>query len=81
MQEHGPCHLLQFLDPLFGNSILVVGIDAGKAKTLVAGLATLLPSIGCKDSIVSMVVLDVDTMGEAEVFKCFLANDGLLCIN
>jgi len=81
MQEHGLCHLLQFLDPSFGNSILVVGIDAGEAKTLIAGLATLLPSIGCEDSIVSMVVLDMDAMGEAEVFECLLANDGLLCIN
>jgi len=56
----------------------VVGIDTGKAKTLVAGLATLLPSIGCEDSIVSMVVLDMDAVGEAEVLKCLLANDGLL---
>ena len=81
MQEHGSCHLLQFPDSSFGNSILVMGIDAGKAKTLIAGLATLLPSIGCKDSIVSMVVFDMDAMGEAEVLKCLLANDGLLCIN
>ena len=81
MQEHGLRHLLQFPDPSFGNSILVVGIDVGKAETLVAGLTTLLPSIGCKDSIVSMVMLDMDAMGEAEVLKCLLANDGLLCIN
>ena len=63
MQEHGLCHLLQFPDPSFGNPILVVDIDAGKSKTLIAGLATLLPSVGCEDSIVSMVVLDVDAMG------------------
>ncbi len=81
MQEHGLCHLLQFPDPSFGNSILVVGIDAGKTETLVAGLATLLPSIGSKYSIVSMIMLDMDAMGEAEIFKCFLANDGLLCID
>jgi len=35
MQEHGLCHLLQFPDPTFGNSILVVGIDTAKAKTLI----------------------------------------------
>jgi len=81
MQEHGPRHLLQFPDPSFGYSILVVGINAGKAKTLIAGLATLLPSVGHKDSIVSMVVLDMDAVGAAEVFKCLLANDGLLCID
>jgi len=81
MQEHGSHHLLQFPDPSFGNFILVVGIDTSKAETLVAGLATLLPSIGCKDSIVSMIMLDMDTVGEAEIFKCFLANDGLLCID
>ena len=81
MQEHGLHHLLQFLDPSFGNTILVVGIDASKAKTLITGLATLLPSIGCKDSIISMVVLDMDAVGEAEVFECLFANDGLLSID
>ncbi len=60
---------------------MVMGIDTGKAKTLIAGLASLLPSVGCKDSIVSMIMLDMDAMSEAEVLKCFLANDGLLCIN
>jgi len=62
MQEHGLCHLLQFLDPLFGNPILLMGINADKAETLVAGLAALLPGIGCKDGIVSMIVLDMGTM-------------------
>jgi len=81
MQEHGPCHLLQFPDPLFGNSILVVGIDSGKAKTLVAGLTTLFPSIGCEDSIISMVMSDMDAVGEAEVFKMPFAYDGLFCID
>ncbi len=81
MQEHGSCHLLWFLDPSFGNAILVVGINTSEAETLVAGLANLLPSIGCKDSIISMIVLDMDAMGEAEVLECLLANDGLLCID
>jgi len=54
VQEHGPCHLLQFLDPSFGNPILVMGIDTGKAEALIAGLAAILPSIGSKDSIVSI---------------------------
>jgi len=81
MQVHGLHHLLQFLDLLFGNSILVMGIDAGKAKILVAGHAALLPCIGCEDSIVSMIMLDMDAMCEAEVLKCLLANDGLLSIN
>ena len=64
---------MQFPDPLFGNPILVVGIDTCKAETLIVGLAALLPSVGGKDPIVSMIELDIDAVIEAEVFEYLLA--------
>ncbi len=62
MEELLPCTLTEVLDGLLHDAILERGVDPAKGKMLSLGAATVLKSIVCELSIVTMVVEDADTM-------------------
>jgi hypothetical protein len=81
MEELLPCTLAEVVDGLLCNAVLEVSIDPAKGKTLPLGTATVLESIVCKSSIVTVVVEDADAMLLSKVLESMLSFHGLFCGN
>ncbi len=62
---------------MLGNSILEIGIHTTESKPLAAGLTQLLGVIVSKSSVITLIVLDVDTVLGCKLLKCLLGKGGL----
>ncbi len=61
---------------MLGNSILEMGIHATDDKLLAAGLACLLEGVASKLSVITVIVLDADTVLGSKPLECLLSKDG-----
>jgi hypothetical protein len=61
---------------VLGNSILEIGVHATESKLLAAGLTQLLGVVVSTSSVITLIVLDVDTVLGCKLLKRLLGKGG-----
>ena len=70
---------MELSDATFGDPILVVGVYSGKSYALALAATRYDPFIGSEDTVVSVVVLYLDTPVKGVLLECCFAFDGFIC--
>jgi hypothetical protein len=77
VDEHRSCHVLELSDPSFGDSILMMRIDASKREDLSLFVTRIMECLVRKGAVVCVVVLDTDTTCGCVPLEGLLGLDGL----
>ena len=78
MKQLLPCTLREIMDSLLNNPILEMSVYAADGESLLGHLACCLEIVVCKTAIVTVIMLNANTVLLGKLLKGTLGFDGLL---